>query len=245
MTFSEAIKEYTDEFGLVHPDKSHSSQNGLTYLAYILALKVYLEELDGRSKGQLDRAVYACSKRPGLICRVPGPAWGYQEGPDDYISVLCASRLAASDIGTKMFLYGITHLLEVGPFRFEYFYNTDNPETQFESSGKKNWPAYFGRFPLFRVLLKWACDRPRTRLDRLIFATDCLWTACLAKQSDDTPLMMLFLKLQAFGSYRMKTLCTRILNMRKITYKKAFELYFKESHPLAQYFLYQNPWGEK
>lgn len=243
MTFSEAIKEYTDTWGLVHPDQSHSSQNGLTYLAYSVALKAYLGEFNQADQKDYEMAIKACSKRPGLVCRVPGPEWGYQNSIDDLIGIICGSRITLSATAIDVYYWGITHFLKLGPFRLAYYYNTDNPESQLESSGKKNWPAYFGRFPLFRFFLNWSFSLPRTRLERFVFAFDCLWTACFLKQTKDTPLMMLFLKLQAFGAYRLRALCTRILNMRKITYKKAFGIYFGEVHPLAKYFPIKNPWG--
>lgn len=246
MTFSEAIKEYTDTWGLVHPDQSHSSQNGLTYLAYSLALKSYLGELmRGKNRALFNVAIKTCSKRPGLVCRVPGPEWGYQNSIDDAIGVICGSWLTLSTTGLDVLYFGMNHFLNVGPFKFKYFYNTDCPDSQLDSSGKKNWAAWFGLFPIFRVLVSWGSGFERTPFERFVFAFDCLWSACFAKQSDDTPLMMLFLKLQAFGAYRLKALCTRILNMRKITYKKAFGIYFGEAHPLAKYFPIKNPWGEK
>lgn len=141
-----------------------------------------------------------------------------------------------------IFIYGFDNKLEVGPLRFRYFFNTDRPGEQLNSSGRKNWPAWLGRFPIFRVLVSWGVGFNRTKLERLVFALDCLYVAHFAKQTDDTPLMMLFLKLQSFGSPRLRKLVAHILKLRNISFKKSFELYFGTNHPLFL-FCPQNLWG--
>lgn len=245
MTFSEAIKPFVDKYGLTHPDVSHSSQNGVLYSAYVLALKRHLKDWDDqRDWDGYGHTIHFVSKLNGLICRVPKEkGWGYQEGPDDFIGAICGLEITKNRKPIKrMYEYGQVNKLTVGPLRFKYFYNTDCPGDQWNSSGQKNWPAYFGRFLIFRILLKWGAKGERTWLERFIFAADCLWTAEFAKQTDDTPLMMLFLKLQALGSDRLRTRCAKILKKRKIEIKKAFELYFGPKHPLAV-FCPRNPWG--
>lgn len=237
MSFSEAIKPYADKNGLVHPTTTHSSQNGVLYTAYSLALKAYLGELTQTDYEEFQGAINAVAKRHGLICRVPGPEWGYQEGPDDYIGAICGAQITSNGwcVTSRIYAYGFDNKLEVGPFRFRFFYNTDAPGGQLNSSGEKNWPAWLGRFPIFRVLVSWGVGFYRTRLERLIFVTDCLWVAYFAKQTDTDPLMMCLMKLQAFGSDKLKTRVAKILKYRKISFKKAFALYFGESHPLATF----------
>lgn len=247
MTFSEEIKRYTDEWGLVHPTTVHDSQNGVTYLGYSLALKALTGEMRYEDTVAHVLAIKAVSRRPGLVCRVPeARGWGYQNQIDDFIGAICGAKITGTtwSTGASIYAYGFENDLKVGPLRLKYFYNTDCPGTQLNSSGKKNWPAWLGRFPIFRVLVSWGVGFHRTWPERFIFAFDCLWSACFSKQIYDTPIMMLFLKLQAFGSPRLRKICTRILNLRKITYKKAFELYFGQSHPLTRYFPEKNPWGD-
>ncbi len=244
MTFSEEILKFADQYGLIHPDQSHSSQNGVLYTAYALALKAYLGELTHGDQESYEKVIKAVSKRPGLLCRVPGPAWGYQEGPDDYIGAICGSQITDNGpgIGARIYAYGFENKLEVGPLRFRYFYNTDCPGTQLNSSGKKNWPAWLGRVLIFRVLVSWGVGFWRRPWERFIFASDCIWTAAFAKQYQTDPLMMLFMKLQAFGSPRLKSVCATLLAMRKVTFKKAFAQYFGPNHPLVTY-MPEEPWA--
>lgn len=241
MNFSEAITPYTDETGLVHPDISHSSQNGLTYLGYTLALKSVLGELNHFDSQNFKVAVSKCSLRPGLIARLPGLT--YQQSFDDYQGVICGATLTKSyNVIADVLEFGRNNHLKLGPFKFKYFYNTDRPYTQVDRSGIRNWSAWFGRFPMFRLLVK-LLENPRSILyNHIGFNMTSVIKALTANHHDDHAWMFLFVTVEAFGTKGLKAQLTIIMRDRGMTFKKAFAQYFGTKHPITD-FIPDEPWA--
>lgn len=234
MSYREEMKPYIDEFGLVHPWTDRKGLNGLLYHGYHVGMLNALGLLEKSDRDVFERTFYVCRGHTGILEREPGCR--NQEGPDDHVGVTCASQILGMNYAPELILTaGRRMFLELGPIKLPYFYNTEVPGTQINREGKINWAACFLRFPTLIMLMKWGSGYKRSLFSRTVFVLETLYTASFGDITHQDPFMMMWLKLEAFGSEWLKKLVKRILVKRKLTIKMAFESYFGVNHPIAKY----------
>lgn len=234
MSLAKQISHYKDRWGLVHPTHAKNSQNGLLYTAYYIGHLKRRGELTYERMHEFYGTLINCQVYLGMPQR--SPECVLQESIDDYWGVACATFMCGHYVSAFYILrYGWMSRLILGPIKLPYFYNTERPGTQLNAKGKKNWDAWLGRFPTVVIMLKWATSMPRNPFQRLIFALDCLKTACFTSSKHQDPWMMLDLALTAFGSPRLVSWVHKVMSYRKLTFKQFYHAYFGPTHPLTTY----------
>jgi hypothetical protein len=140
----EEIKSWTDADGLVShsrtfPGQRNASGNGLLYtsLYYILLSRLGLLSRDDRDT--FASIIVNCQVDGGLLKR--GPIHPDQEGPDDYIGVLAASKVINVDIARRI-LFRARRWLPI-----PWHMNNTSPGSLFYPDGRFNFSAIFLRFP--------------------------------------------------------------------------------------------------
>lgn len=234
MSYKLEMAEYIDADGLVHPNVIKSSNNGLTYLGYHIAFLKALHIHTQFDMFQWERAFYLCGGASGVLRR--SPCNGIQNSIDDYTGVVCAAKMQDHQTAAK-FIWdaGLRSHLELGPIKLPFFFNTERPGEQVGYNGKVNYQAWFGRFPVLIAMLYLATGK-RSALAKLIVWLECLYTAAFARQDQTDPLMMLFMKLHAFGSVGLFEACGFLLKKRGVSVKQAFGEYFTKDHPFYKYY---------
>lgn len=200
----------------------HSCDNGLLFSAEYLMLLPH-EDL-GSEREWFQTLVTTCEVMPGLIRRYPGDP-GY-EAHDDYIGTLAGLWLLQSSLRFAFLDYGKTNW---------WLFNNVDP-------GKPRAEQWLGRFPIFPVFVKAACDQPLGWLDQWIWLLTLIYGVFADVTGDTSSKILQWLmnqtvtgkgyKLIDFGLWFWKK---RMLANVPGGMQQVFAIYFNPEHPFAKY----------
>lgn len=172
------LEAYVDQWGLVQPKAGQTSGNGLLYTAEAIAAYIANDALDENAKQRFLNAYGACEIQPGLFHRRPDGGFG-QNQQDDYIGIAYAARyLNEPDMAKRILDYGSEGVKELqllpdndtvtaynilslfGLLKVKRVYNNSEP-------GKFGLKAWFARWPLMFVNLKFAANQDPWLIEKL------------------------------------------------------------------------------
>lgn len=132
--------KFTDQFGLVAPNASRASTNGVCYTGEAMVIGLLNGEMDDVRRTWWKALMTSCEVAPGVLKRTPTDL--EPEAPDDYYGYLAGARIADPARARAWLLHGLTH---VG------FYSTD---------GHFAWSNFLWRQPQLITLALFAARLP-------------------------------------------------------------------------------------
>lgn len=172
MNLKEAIKPFTDQYGLVHPNGSAESLNGLSYTAEYYVLLKLRGELTSQDMERYETTVKLLKTNDTWnLHRFPGNK--DQQAWDDYANTLAA----CSALGNPIWGYELSHTI------YNQFFYMNNEiymregATQFRHpDGRWNVSAFIGRFPQIHFVTALAAGKKPNALVQLLWTIRVLNT---------------------------------------------------------------------
>lgn len=226
MTLREELADYTDAYGLVHPNKNPGpnnwSGNGLLFTAEALMLIYKDSPPSVEEQREIERIYNSCeAEAMGLYRRHPVAFLRDQEAIDDYIGIGAAAYITGTGMAVEVLEYGRAHHWLMN--------NVD---------GKWNWSAWLGRFPAMICHLEFAAGGRSSLWKRLWWA---LTVAFQPWSSESDPILSwLMVTVCAKRSFVCSLATDHFYRRLKKRYpgkmRQVFEIYFNSTdHPIAKF----------